>query len=72
MELVEQLRHGWGYDQAGHWHGGIANVKPIREETELDEDDPLAPARGIMWGLLFTVMFFWLPIGAAVVLWWAR
>lgn len=72
MELVEELRHGWGYDQAGHWHEAVAAVGPVREEGEADDDAPLALARGTMWGLLFSVIFFWLPMGTVVVLLWKR
>lgn len=72
MELVEELRHGWGYDQAGDWHGAVADVETVREEGGAEHDDPLASVRGMMWGVLFSVIFFWLPIGTVVILWWKR
>ncbi len=67
--LIEEIRLGWGYDTAGRWHGVPAELVPIREAAETDEDDPLAPARGTLWGLLFGALF-WLLIGAAAALWW--
>lgn len=71
MGMVEEIHHEWGYDLDGHWHGSIAEVAPIRKEGETDERDPLAPARGIMWGILISTIL-WLPVGAAVVLSWKR
>ncbi len=67
--LIEELQHGWGYDTTGRWHGEAAEVVPIREAAETADDDPLAPARGIMWGLLFGTIL-WLLIGAVAALWW--
>ncbi len=67
--LVERIQPGWGYDPAGRWHRETAEVAPIREEIDPDRDDPLAAARGTMWGLLFCVVF-WLLIGTAAALWW--
>lgn len=67
--MVEEIRHDWGYDGSGRWHRGIAEVVPIRKEAGTGEDNPLAPARGAMLGLLFSAVF-WLPVGAAVFLWW--
>ncbi|HLH36354.1 MAG TPA: hypothetical protein VKX41_16910 [Alloacidobacterium sp.] len=69
--MVEEIRRGWGYDRSGRWHRGIAEVVPIRKEAGTGEDDPLAPARGVVWGLLLSVVF-WLPIGATLFLWWRR
>jgi len=71
MELVHEIRHGWGYDHRGYWHDGIAEVIQVQAECrQNEEDDPLALVRGTFWGLLFSAIFFWLP--AAVVLLWAR
>lgn len=67
--LIEEIPHGWGYDPTGCWHGAAAEVAPIREEPETEDDDPLAPARGTMWGLLFCAPF-WLLIGLATAPWW--
>ena len=55
--LVEEIRNGWGYDHSGCWHGEPAEVVPIREEAETDNDDPLAPVRGLLWVLLFSAYF---------------
>lgn len=67
--MVEEIRRGWGYDGSGRWHRGIAEVVPIRNEAETDEDDALAPARGVMCGFFFSAVL-WLPVAAAVFLSW--
>ena len=71
MELAQGIPQSWGYDQAGHWHESIAEVMPIRDEGVADEENA-STVRDTLWGLLISVIFFWLPIGAAVVLWWRR
>jgi hypothetical protein len=67
--LIEGIRHGWGYDTTGRWHEQTADVVPIREAAETVENDPLAPARGTMCGLLSGVIF-WLLIGGATKMLW--
>ena len=69
--LVEKIQHGWGYDGSGRWHRGIVEVGTIRKRVEVDRNDPLASARGVMWGLLFSAVF-WLLVGGIVALWWRR
>lgn len=69
--MVDEIRRSWGYDGSGRWHRGIAEVAPLRREAGTGEDDALAPARGTVWGLLFSAVF-WLPIGVAVFLSWRR
>lgn len=73
LGIVEEIQLGLGYDQMGHWHGRRPRVVSIREmrETNADASDPLALARGTMWGLLFSALF-WLPVGAGVLLWLRR
>jgi len=67
--IVEEVRRGWGYDSAGRWHRGVAEVVPIRKTSLLTENAPLALVRSSLWGLLFSFLFFWLPVGAAAFLW---
>jgi hypothetical protein len=69
IEIVEEIWSGWGYDSAGRWHRGAAELVPTRKISLLTENDPLAPARGSLWGLLSSFIFFWLPVGAAAFLW---
>ena len=69
---IEQVLCGWGYDSAGRWHRGVAKVVPIRQMSLLTKEDPLALVRGSLWALMLSFLFFWLPAGAAVVLWWRK
>ncbi len=66
--IVEEIRRGWGYDSAGRWHQRAAEVVPIRKVSLVTENDPLALVRGSLWGLLFSFLFFWLPIEVVTLL----
>ena len=67
--IVEAIWRGWGYDSAGRWHRGVAETVPIRKTSLHTENDPLSLVRGSLWGLLFSFLLFWLPVGAAAFLW---
>ena len=68
LGIVEEIRRGWGYDSAGRRHQRAAEVVPIRKVYLVTEDDPLALVRGSLWGLLFSFLFFWLPVGVVIFL----
>jgi hypothetical protein len=48
MTPVEAVRNGMGFDEVGRWH----EAKVIRMPAPRRDDDPLAPARGAIYGLL--------------------
>lgn len=39
MELLNEIRQGWGYDREGRWHGGNIRVAPRRREMDSGEYD---------------------------------
>jgi hypothetical protein len=45
---VEAVRNGMGFDEAGRWH----EAKVLHMPAARRDDDPLAPARGVIYGLL--------------------
>lgn len=48
MPPTEAVRHGMGFDRAGRWHRARVIYMPVRRR----EENPLAPARGAIYGLL--------------------
>lgn len=50
MTPVEAVRCGMGFDQAGRWHRERRRFIPT--PRKFGDEDPLAPARGLAWGLL--------------------
>ncbi len=68
LGIVEEIRRGWGYDSDGRWHQRAAEVVPIRKASPVTENDPLAPVRGSLSGLLFSFLFFWFPVGVVTFL----
>jgi hypothetical protein len=48
MPPIEAVRHGMGFDHAGRWHKARVIYMPGRPR----EENPLAPARGAIYGLL--------------------
>lgn len=48
MPPIEAVRNGMGFDQAGRWHRAKVLYMPPRRR----DDDPIAPARGAIYGLL--------------------
>ena len=48
MPPFEAVRNGMGFDAAGRWH----ETKVIYMPAPRGDDDPLAPARGAIYGLL--------------------
>jgi hypothetical protein len=48
MTPLEAIRSGVGFDEAGRWHKPKVLYMPARRR----DDDPLAPARGAIYGLL--------------------
>ena len=47
---VDVVRSGMGFDEAGHWHR--AKPRLVRASRRFGEADPLAPVRGILYGLV--------------------
>jgi hypothetical protein len=45
---IDAVRNGMGFDEAGIWH----EAKVLRMPAPRRDDDPLAPARGAIYGLL--------------------
>jgi hypothetical protein len=48
MPPLEAIRTGMGFDEAGRWHEAKILYMPPRRR----DGDPLAPARGAIYGLL--------------------
>lgn len=46
---VDAVRGGMGFDEAGRWHQ--AKPRVVRVSRLYGDTDPLAPARGILYGL---------------------
>jgi hypothetical protein len=44
---INAVRCGTGFDEAGRWH-----EVSLRLARKYEDVDPLAPARGAIWGLL--------------------
>jgi hypothetical protein len=61
MTPVEAIRSGAGFDQAGRWHRPRVLYMPARRR----DDDPMAPARGAIYGLLASG-FLWMVLFLAV------
>jgi hypothetical protein len=60
---IDAIRYGAGYDAAGHWHEGRADV---RSAAELEQDEKLiAPARGAIYGILLSSLM-WVGLLAAM------
>jgi hypothetical protein len=60
---IEAIRYGTGYDAAGRWHEGRAD---LRSAAELEQDEQLiAPARGAVCGILLRGIL-WVGLVAAV------
>lgn len=50
MPPIDAVRNGMGFDEAGRWH----QAKVLRMPVPRRVDDPLAPARGAIYGLLIS------------------
>jgi hypothetical protein len=48
MSPTEAIRNGVGFDEVGRWH----HPKVLYMSARRRDDDPLAPARGAIYGLL--------------------
>lgn len=46
---VDAVRSGMGFDEAGRWHR--AKPRLVRVSRKYGDADPLAPARGAIYGL---------------------
>ncbi|HEX4006212.1 MAG TPA: hypothetical protein VHX60_08560 [Acidobacteriaceae bacterium] len=51
MTPVEAVRAGMGFDQAARWHEAKVSFFPARRSKG---EDPIAPARGAIFGLLLS------------------
>jgi hypothetical protein len=51
---IDAVRNGMGFDQAGRWH----RAKVIHMPAPRRDDDPLAPARGAIYGLLASAVLW--------------
>lgn len=49
---INVIRSGMGFDQTGHWHEARASFQPASHRA--GEEDPIAPARGAIFGLLIS------------------
>lgn len=47
---VDAVRSGMGFDQAGHWHQARPRLVPV--SRKYGDEDPLAAARGAIYGLV--------------------
>ena len=47
---VDAVRGGMGFDEAGQWHR--ARPRLIRATRRYGDEDPLAPVRGAIYGLV--------------------
>lgn len=47
---IDAVRYGMGFDETGHWHEAAPRFIPVRRSYS--GEDPLAPARGAIWGIL--------------------
>jgi hypothetical protein len=67
MTPVDAVRSGMGFDKAGHWHR--AKPRLVRAARKYGDADPLAPARGVFYGLAAgTVLWIALIIAARALL----
>lgn len=46
---VDAVRSGMGFDEAGHWHR--AKPRLVRASRKYGNTDPVAPARGAIYGI---------------------
>jgi hypothetical protein len=60
---IDVVRSGMGFDQAGRWHEARASFQPASRRA--GEEDPIAPARGAIFGLLISGAG-WIGVIAAV------
>lgn len=51
-----------------HYRPNVRKLDPFEQAPSDCPDDPLAPARGLGWGLLFAIPL-WL-MALAVIWWW--
>ncbi len=58
---IDAIQYGAGFDETGRWHKAHAGFLPVQPS----EDDPMNPARGMFWGLLFSSTL-WIGLIAAV------
>ncbi|HTV14601.1 MAG TPA: hypothetical protein VME68_07795 [Acidobacteriaceae bacterium] len=61
MPPIDAVRNGMGFDEAGHWH----KAKVLYMPASRRDDDPLASARGAIYGLLISSAL-WLVLLLAV------
>lgn len=59
---IDAVRYGMGFDEAGCWHEASPRFTPARRK--FGDEDPLAPARGIVYGALASALL-WVGIAAA-------
>lgn len=50
MPPIDAVRNGMGFDEAGRWH----QAKVLYMPASRRDDDPLAPARGALYGCLLS------------------
>jgi hypothetical protein len=49
---IEAVRSGMGFDPSARWHQAKVSYFPARRTQ--DREDPIAPARGAIFGLLIS------------------
>jgi hypothetical protein len=54
---LDAVRNGMGFDEAGVWHEAKVLHMPARRRSD---DDPIAPARGAIYGLLASGVLWFL------------
>lgn len=57
---IDSVRYGAGFDETGRWHEATPTFAP----AEKRENDPLNPARGAMYALVFSGVL-WIGLLAA-------
>jgi len=58
---IDAVQYGAGFDERGRWHEARTGLLA----AERQDDDPMNPARGIIWGLLLSGILWLGLIGAA-------
>jgi hypothetical protein len=58
---LEAVRHGMGFDETGRWH----RAKVLHMPAPRSDNDPMAPARGAIYGVLASGVL-WIMIFLAV------